>query len=40
VIAVISFPDNANIEEITDRYMKSPEFADDMTALTQAKSLM
>jgi hypothetical protein len=30
VIAILSFPDDANIEEISDRYMKSPEFADDM----------
>ncbi len=37
VIALVSFPDHANIEEMTDRYMKSPEFADDMAGFDRSK---
>src|SRR5471030_872683 len=37
VISILSFPDDANIEEISDRYMKSPEFADDMEGFDTSK---
>jgi hypothetical protein len=37
VIALVSFPDQANIEEMTERYMKSPEFADDMAGFDRSK---
>jgi NIPSNAP len=30
VITLISFPDNANINEMTERYMKSPDFVEEM----------
>ncbi len=30
VIALLSFADNADVDKMTVRYMKSPEFADDM----------
>jgi len=29
VVALLSFPDNADVEGMTERYMKSPEFAGD-----------
>lgn len=37
VIALVSFPDDANIEEMTERYMKSPDFADDMAGFDKSK---
>ena len=37
VIALVSFPDDANIDEMTERYMKSPEFADDMAGFDRSK---
>ena len=37
VIALVSFPDDANIEEMTERYMKSPEFDDDMAGFDRSK---
>jgi NIPSNAP len=37
VIALVSFPDDANIDEMTERYMKSPEFADDMEGFDRTK---
>lgn len=30
VMAIVSFPDDANVEEMTERYFKSPEFIDNM----------
>jgi hypothetical protein len=29
VIALVSFPDDADVDEMTERYLKSPEFAAD-----------
>jgi hypothetical protein len=37
VIALVSFPDGANIEEMTERYMKSRDFADDMAGFDISK---
>ncbi len=37
VIALVSFPDHANIEEMTERYMKSPDFTDDMSGFDRSK---
>ncbi|MDR3696190.1 NIPSNAP family protein [Mucilaginibacter sp.] len=37
VIALVSFPDNTNIDETTERYMKSAEFADDMVGFDKSK---
>ena len=30
VIALVSFPDNANINQMTERYMKSSDFIEEM----------
>jgi hypothetical protein len=37
VIALVSFPDNADVEGMTRRYMKSPEFADDTAGFDRNK---
>jgi len=37
VIALVSFPDHANIDEMTERYMKSPDFTDDMAGFDRSK---
>lgn len=37
VIALVSFPDHANMEEMTERYMKSPDFTDDMAGFDRSK---
>ncbi len=37
VIAIISFSDDAHIEEIDERYMKSKEFAEDMKGFDKSK---
>jgi hypothetical protein len=37
VVAIVSFPDHANIDEMTERYMKSSEFADDMAGFDRSK---
>ena len=29
VVALVSFADNADVDAMTERYLKSPEFADD-----------
>jgi hypothetical protein len=36
VIAIISFSEDADISEVTDRYMKSSEFADDMAGFDKS----
>lgn len=40
VIAIISFPDDADIEQITEHYMQSPEFADDMAGFDIKNSVV
>jgi NIPSNAP len=37
VIALVSFPDDADIDEMTERYMKSQDFADDMAGFERSK---
>jgi hypothetical protein len=37
VVARVSFPDNADVEGMTERYMKSPEFADDTAGFDRNK---
>ncbi|WP_184547838.1 NIPSNAP family protein [Mucilaginibacter sp. FT3.2] len=37
VVALVSFPDNADVEGMTERYMKSPEFADDTAGFDRNK---
>lgn len=37
VIAILSFSDNADVDEMTDRYMKSAEFADDTAGFDRSK---
>lgn len=37
VIALVSFPDGADVEGMTERYMKSPEFADDTAGFDRNK---
>ncbi|ASU34963.1 NIPSNAP family protein [Mucilaginibacter xinganensis] len=37
VIALISFPDNADVERMTERYLKSPEFANDTAGFDRNK---
>ncbi|RKR80735.1 NIPSNAP protein [Mucilaginibacter gracilis] len=37
VVALVSFPDNADVDGMTDSYMKSPEFADDTAGFDRNK---
>ncbi len=37
VIALVSFPDNTNINEMTERYMKSPDFIKEMAGFDRGK---
>ncbi len=37
VISLVSFPDDANIDKMTERYMKSQEFDDDMAGFDRSK---
>ncbi len=37
VIALVSFPDNADMDGMTERYMKSPEFAHDNAGFDRNK---
>ncbi len=37
VIALVSFPDNADIDEMTERYMKSPDFIEEMANFDRSK---
>ena len=37
VIALVSFPDNADINEMTERYMKSPDFIVEMAGFDRSK---
>ncbi len=37
VIAHVSFSDNADIKEMTERYMKSSEFIEEMTGFDRSK---
>ena len=36
-IALVSFPDNADIKEMTERYMKSPDFIEEMAGFDRSK---
>ncbi|RKR82414.1 NIPSNAP protein [Mucilaginibacter gracilis] len=37
VVALVSFPDNADVDGMTERYMKSAEFADDTAGFDRSK---
>ncbi|MCR8557833.1 NIPSNAP family protein [Mucilaginibacter sp. BJC16-A38] len=37
VIALVSFPDNADVDEMTECYLKSPEFAADTAGFDRNK---
>ena len=37
VIALVSFPDNADVDGMTERYLKSAEFADDTVGFDRNK---
>lgn len=40
VMALVSFPDNANIDKMTERYMKSPDFIEEMEGFDRSKIIM
>ncbi|RKR85751.1 NIPSNAP protein [Mucilaginibacter gracilis] len=37
VVALVSFPDNADVNGMTERYMKSPEYASDTAGFDRNK---
>lgn len=37
VVALVSFPDNADVDGMTGRYMNSPEFAEDTAGFDRNK---
>jgi hypothetical protein len=37
VIAIVSFPDDADINEMTECYMKSPDFIEEMAGFDRSR---